>query len=126
MKTSRILIVDQQGQGGDMSVEARQVTVGTILSVLAIFTSGIGVYTGMKTETAKIAVHLDNMNNKIAKLDDYDLHLQKQLDKGVGRIIKLEAKVNNQQENYDKLADGLSSLGKEIRTLSDTLIRMEK
>ncbi len=126
MKTSRILIVEQERLGGDMGSEARQATYGTIISLVAILGSSVGVYTGLKTETTEIAVKLKNVNQQVVKLDDYDLHLQLVLDKNSQRITRLESKVDNQQENYDKLAVGLSNLGKEIRVLSDALIRMEE
>lgn len=102
-----------------------QETIRTLLGILALAGTGIGIYVGLKEESAKTSAAMVSIVEKVNELDQYDVYLQSRMDEDKERLVRLETKVESSEKTQDRLADTMDNLGKEIRTLSDTLIRVE-
>lgn len=102
-----------------------QETIRTVIGVITLVGATVGLYVGMQSNLASVNENLVNINKTIESLDRYDVHLQKGIDVNKERIIRLETRQESSVKNVEKLNRTLDNLGKEMRNLSETLIRME-
>ena len=103
-----------------------QETIRTAVGVIAIVASGVGVYAAMQSNQSTMAQELKAHSVVLKDLDRYDIALQSDIDANRERLIVMETVVANSEKNYARLTSTLDNLNKEIRSLSDSIIRMEK
>lgn len=102
-----------------------QETIRTTIGVLTLAGAATGLYVGSQTQMAAMSAKVESLEVETMKLDKYDIQLQHQVDGNRESLVRVETIMVNSEKNYDRLTTTMDNLGKEIRTLSDTLIRME-
>tara|TARA_R110000824_G_scaffold344886_1_gene531549 strand:+ start:19328 stop:19657 length:330 start_codon:yes stop_codon:yes gene_type:complete len=102
-----------------------QETIRTTIGVIMLIGTAAGLYVGVQTQQVAMLSKVESLVIEQGKLDKYDMQLQDQVDENRESLVRVETIIINSEKNYNRLTTTMDNLGKEIRTLSNTLIRME-
>jgi len=102
-----------------------QETIRTVIGVATLVCAGVGVYAGIKTELASQTTAVKVLAEKIVDLDKYDILLQQNMGENKARIIRLEAQMEGQSKNYDRLIDTMDNLGDKLELLGNKITEIK-
>lgn len=102
-----------------------QETLRTIVGVTTLVCAGIGIYAGIKAEMATMTSVAGVLTDKVVELDKYDILLQNSIDSSKERIIRLEAQMEGQTKNYDRLIDTMDNLGDKLEVLGTKITEIK-
>ena len=102
-----------------------QETIRTAVGVFTLVCAGFGVYVGVKTEVSKIGANVEVMADRVVELDKYDILLQNSIDSNKERVIRLEAQMEGNTKNYDRLINTMDNLGTKLEVLGDKIMEIK-
>lgn len=98
-----------------------QETIRTIVTIIGILGAGIGVYTSITSELTKVTAAVETLTNDVVELDKYDILLQTSIDGNKERIIRLEAQMEGNAKNYDRLIQTMDNLSDKLEVLGNKI-----
>jgi len=102
----------------------KQETIRTTLGVLTLMGAAAGLYVGIQATQATQTEKVESLAVKSDRMQERFEALAGEVDVNRETLVKVETEIVNTGKNYDRLANTMDDLGKEIRTLSNTIIRM--
>lgn len=102
-----------------------QETIRTVIGVATLVCAGVGVYAGTKAELASQTAAVSVLTDKAVELDKYDILLQSNMNENKARIIRLEAQMEGQSKNYDRLIDTMDNLGDKLELLGNKITEIK-
>lgn len=103
-----------------------QETIRTIITIVSIVGAGIGVYTSITSELAKMTAAVETLTEDVVELDKYDILLQTSIDGNKERIIRLEAQMEGNAKNYDRLIQTMDNLSDKLEVLGDKITNIKE
>lgn len=102
-----------------------QETIRTIVGVITLVGVGVGLYVGIQTAIAKIDTSVGILTDKVVELDKYDILLQNNIDSSKERIIRLEAQMESNTRDYDRLINTMDNLGEKLELLGNKITEIK-
>lgn len=102
-----------------------QETIRTVIGVATLVCAGVGVYAGIRAELSTQTISVKALATRTIELDKYDILLQKNMGDNKARIIRLEAQMEGQSKNYDRLIDTMDNLGDKLELLGNKITEIK-
>lgn len=100
--------------------------VRTAIGSVTVIGSGIALYVGIQVEQAAVVTDVAHLRHSHEQLYDFAHDLEHEVEKNTGDLVRTNVVIGHNEKNQERLTSVMDSLGKEIRVLSNAIIRAEQ
>lgn len=98
--------------------------ISAIVAVLILLGSGATAYSSLSSKMTALEVENERLKEDYRKLDEYDVHLEGEIDKLKGDAIRMEAEMGSVKAATSKMEFTMSEMLKEMKRMNENIIRM--